>query len=102
MATFDKPPWLEPRPDGLALRIYVQPGAKKTAVRGEHGDCLKIAVAAPAQDDKANTALVEFVAERLEIAKSLISIASGEKSRIKRLIVSIEIPANIVVARLLC
>lgn len=51
---------------------------------GLHGDALKIRVAAPALDGRANEALVEFLAERLGIPKRDIRLVSGERSRKKR------------------
>lgn len=72
-------------PDGtLALAIHAQPGAKRTEVAGLHGDTLKIRVAAPALEDRANEALMAFIAQRLGVAKRAVRLVSGEKSREKR------------------
>ncbi|MCK6406193.1 MAG: DUF167 domain-containing protein [Rhodocyclaceae bacterium] len=67
----------------LTLTLHIQPGARKTEVAGEHGDALKIRLAAPPVDGKANTALLEFVAERLGVAKSAVTLKSGQTSRRK-------------------
>ncbi len=75
--------WLVADGDGVTLRLHVQPGARKTEVAGEHGDALKIRLAAPPVDGKANTALLEFVAERLGVAKSAVTLKSGQTSRRK-------------------
>jgi uncharacterized protein (TIGR00251 family) len=61
----------------------VQPGAKRSEVGGLHGGRLKIRIAAPALDGRANEALVAFVAERLGIAKRRVTIAKGAASRDK-------------------
>ena len=53
-----------------------------------HGERYKVRIAAPAVDDKANTALVEFLAEYFGVPRRNVSIVSGVKSRSKR--VSIE------------
>ena len=46
--------WARLVPDGWELALRVQPGARTTEVVGEHGDALKLRVAAPANDGKAN------------------------------------------------
>jgi len=77
--------WYGRAPDGtLELSVHAQPGAKRTEVAGLHGDALKIRVAAPALEDRANEALVEFLAERLGVARSDVSLVSGARSRRKR------------------
>jgi uncharacterized protein (TIGR00251 family) len=80
------PPWCRRSRDGaLVIAIHAQPGAKRTEVVGLHGDALKIRIAAPALEDRANEALIEFVASKLGIAKRDVVLVSGEKSREKRI-----------------
>ncbi len=50
-----------------------------------HDGMIKIRIAAPAVDNAANRALVEFIAQHLGIAKSRVSIVSGATSRRKML-----------------
>jgi uncharacterized protein (TIGR00251 family) len=77
--------WHARSADGmLVLRIHVQPGARRTEVAGLHGEALKVRVAAAAVEDRANEALVAFIAERLGVARRDVSIASGARSREKR------------------
>ncbi|MBI3524496.1 MAG: YggU family protein [Betaproteobacteria bacterium] len=76
--------WLRSEGGDAVLNLHIQPGAKKTAVAGLHGDALKIRLAAPPVDGKANACLVEFLAERLGVAKSCIELVSGASSRVKR------------------
>ena len=75
--------WLQVRREGLSLTLHIQPGAKKTEVAGPHGDALKIRLAAPPVDGKANAALIEFLADRLGVAKSTVVLKSGQASRRK-------------------
>ena len=78
--------WYRRRPDGtLIVRVHAQPGAKRTQVCGLHGDALKVRLAAPALEDRANEALVEFLAERLGIARRDVALVSGARSREKSL-----------------
>lgn len=75
--------WLQPRDAAARLTLHIQPGARKTEVAGLHGNALKIRLAAPPVDGKANAALIEFVAARLGVAKSSVSLVSGQTSRRK-------------------
>ena len=79
------PSWCRRLPDGtLVLAVHAQPGAKRTGLAGLHGDALKIRVAAPPLDDRANDALVAFLADALGVGKREVKLASGHKSREKR------------------
>lgn len=78
------PPWLQPDGDGAILRLHIQPGAKKTEVAGQHGEALKIRLAAPPVDGKANACLIDFLARQLGVAKAAVELISGDTSRAKR------------------
>lgn len=69
--------------DGCALRVKVHPGAKKDAVTGVLGECLKIALSAPPVDGKANGALIAFVAESIGLPKTRIALIRGMTNRSK-------------------
>ena len=78
--------WYRIATDGrITLTLHIQPGAKKTEVGGLHGDALKIRLAAPPVDGKANEALIKFVADTLGLPKSAVTIKSGQTSRRKAL-----------------
>lgn len=72
------------------MKVWVQPGAKKDEVAGLHQDFLKIRLAAPAVDNKANQSLVLFVAGLLGLKRSQVSLAAGHTSRGKTLSVHAE------------
>ena len=63
--------------------MHVVPRARTTAVAGRHGDALKIRLAAPPVDGAANEELVRFLAERLAVPRSAITIATGHTGRRK-------------------
>jgi uncharacterized protein (TIGR00251 family) len=67
----------------IRVNVYVQPGASRTAVAGTHDGSIKIRLAAPPVDGAANAALIEFVADRLGIAKSRVRIVTGHGTRRK-------------------
>ena len=75
--------WLRVGNGCITLTLHIQPGAKKTEVAGLYGDALKIRLAAPPVDGKANAALLGFVAERLGLSKSAVTLKSGHTSRRK-------------------
>ena len=70
-------------PTGVSFAIKIHPRAKKSAITGELGDALKLAVAAPPIDSRANEACIEFLANLLDVPRSSVTIASGESSRRK-------------------
>jgi uncharacterized protein (TIGR00251 family) len=76
--------WLRQAGNGhVTLTLHIQPGAKKTEIAGLHGDALKLRLAAPPVDGKANAALLAFLAERLDLPKSALALKSGQTSRRK-------------------
>lgn len=79
------PVWLSEKDQDIVLRLHAQPGAKRTSVVGLYGDKLKIAVATPPVDGKANQAIIAFLAKTLGISKSKLTLISGETSREKRI-----------------
>lgn len=83
-----EPGWVRRTADGWTLAVHVQPGAKRSGVAGLHGERLKIRIAAPALDGRANDALAAFIAERLGIGRSRITVARGDRSRDKLLAVT--------------
>jgi len=69
----------------LVLAVRVQPRASKDEIAGVIGGALKIRLQAPAAENRANEALVEFFAQLLKTPKSAVRILSGERSRTKRI-----------------
>ena len=78
--------------DGVVLALHVQPGAKRTEVAGLHGAALKLRLAAPPVEGKANAALRAFLAEAFGVPLRNITIVRGEASREK--VVRVEAPTR--------
>jgi len=92
--------WARRTADGWTLALHVQPGAKRAGVAGLHGERLKLRVAAPALDGRANDALVAFVAERLGVPRGRVAVARGERSRDKLVAIAGDCdPARLLAAR---
>ena len=68
----------------VVLRVHAQPGAGRSAVIGRYGDAVKIRVAAPPVDGRANAALAELLARELGLDRAAVELMSGDKSRSKR------------------
>lgn len=71
--------------DDVLLMIHAQPGARQTAFAGQHGEALKIRLAAVAEDGRANRELCRFLAEAFAVALSSVTVVSGEGARAKRI-----------------
>jgi uncharacterized protein len=71
----------------VILDLHVQPGAARSGFAGEHDGRLKLRLAAPAVEGKANEALIEFLADYFGVPRRSVRIAAGRKSRRKRVIV---------------
>jgi uncharacterized protein len=67
----------------LTLSIYVQPNARASELAGVHGNDLKVRIAAPAVDNKANVAVRAFIAMALAVPPSSVSVRHGVTSRRK-------------------
>lgn len=78
---------IQERNDGVIFECYVTPRASKNRIKGIRDGALAVALAAPPVEGRANEALIEFLAERLSIPKSRISILRGESSRKKLLFI---------------
>ena len=76
-------PLIRSNGSGVFLSCHVQPGAKRTAVAGVYGTALKISLAEPPVDGKANKELCLFLAKKLGLAKSAVTLVSGQTSRDK-------------------
>lgn len=71
--------------DILTLRVHVQPGARRTEPAGTYGNRLKIRLAAPPVDGKANAALRAFIADAFAVPQRNVELAAGETGRKKTL-----------------
>lgn len=79
-------PYLHTLPDGaLLLNLYVQPKASRNEIAGIHNDALKVRLTTPPIEGRANKAVIAFLAKTLKLAKSSITIVSGNQSRTKKI-----------------
>lgn len=81
--------WYQTGGEGVTIHVYAQPGAKRTEVSGLHGDCLKLRLASPPVDGKANECLIEFLARRLGVKRGQVTIIRGLSSRRKTVFMAV-------------
>lgn len=73
---------------GVRLAVRVTPGAAQDRIEGVEADAagrqwLRVRLAAPPVDGKANQALVKFLAKRWRLPKTALEIAGGATARNK-------------------
>ncbi|TDJ35170.1 MAG: YggU family protein [Gammaproteobacteria bacterium] len=80
----DAPRWYRWSGSQLILNIRVVPRSKQDEIAGVHDDRLRVRVAAPPVDGRANTRLVEFLAGEFGVAKGDVTLLAGHTGRRKR------------------
>lgn len=74
---------LKEKDGAVTLRIRVQPRARRTEIIGEHAGALKLKIAAPPVDGKANEECRRFLSKLLKVSAGSVEIIAGESSRDK-------------------
>jgi uncharacterized protein len=67
----------------INLNITVSPAASRNKIKGIYGDTIKIAVTAPPEHGKANAAIIDMLADTLDVNKKSITIIAGLSARRK-------------------
>ncbi|MDR2196253.1 MAG: DUF167 domain-containing protein [Gallionellaceae bacterium] len=75
--------WHRREGEDWLLELHVQPGAKRSELAGLHGDALKVRLAAPPIEGRANEALLRFIAELFEVTLRDVELVRGAQSRRK-------------------
>lgn len=80
-------PWYHWETGGLRLEISAQTGSDRDAANGIHGGRLRLRVAAPPVDGKANRRLLDWLAGEFKVAKNRVRLLRGEHGRSKSLLI---------------
>jgi hypothetical protein len=80
--------WYRRNGDVITLTLHVQPGAKRSGIAGLHGEALKLRLAAPPIEGRANEALLKFIAELFGVPLRQVELRQGGQSRHKVVAVS--------------
>jgi hypothetical protein len=75
--------WYRRNGETITLTLHVQPGAKRSEIAGLHGEALKIRLAAPPVEGRANEALLKFIAELFAVPQRQVELKQGAQSRHK-------------------
>lgn len=74
---------LEQSGPDLLLFVKVVPGARRPGIVGAHGDRLRVRVASPPEDGRANEDVCRLIATLLDLRERDVRIESGARSREK-------------------
>ena len=74
---------LNEKDGAVTIKVKVQPRAPRTEIAGEHAGAIKLRVAAPPVDGKANEECRRFLAKLFEVSSTSVEIISGDSSRDK-------------------
>ncbi len=70
--------------DGVYVKLRVSPGAKYTGIKGLYGEgALRLSVAAPPAEGRANAQVERYLARLLEVSRSGVVVVKGAQSRDK-------------------
>lgn len=78
------PAWLSRQGEDLVLRLRVQPRAARDGFAGVMGDALRVRIAAPPADGRANARLLAFLADAFGVPRSRVELLAGHGARHKR------------------
>jgi len=67
----------------IIIKFKIVPGSSKNKIIGAYNDALKITIAAPPVEGKANKKCIAYLAKYFNVAKSKIEIISGKTSKNK-------------------
>lgn len=80
--------WYRRSGDAITLTLHIQPGAKRNEVAGLHGRALKVRLAAPPIEGRANEALLKFIAESFDVTLRQVELKQGGQSRHKVVVIT--------------
>ena len=80
--------WYRRNGETITLTLHVQPGAKHSEIAGLHGAALKVRLAAPPVEGRANEALQRFIAELFAVPLRQVELKQGAQSRHKVVAIS--------------
>jgi hypothetical protein len=89
-------PCLSARGEGALLRVAVVPNARRTGADGLHDGALRVRLAAPPVEGRANARLLAWLADELGCARRAVRLQRGDHARRKA--VEVDLPAAAVAA----
>ena len=80
--------WYQQKGTVVTVNVYVQPGAKCNEIVGLHNGSLKIRLASPPIDGRANQALLKYMATLFEVPLRNVTLKRGDKARHKVVVIT--------------
>ena len=84
--------WLIVRRTGVEVRVRLNPNSSRNRIDGLYGDRLKIRLATPPVDGKANDALIRFLARVAGLPPSCGRVVAGARDRSKTVLLETNDP----------
>ena len=75
--------WYREDSNGISFSVRVVPRASRNEIVGLHDGALRIRVAAPPVEGAANRELVKFLAKKLSLPRTSVTLVSGSNSKNK-------------------
>ena len=75
-------------PDGAVVAVKAVPGSSRDKIVGVLGDAIKVAVSAPAEKGKANTAIARTLAKALQVPTRSVRLVSGPTNPRKQFLIA--------------
>jgi uncharacterized protein (TIGR00251 family) len=75
--------WYREDSSGISFNVHVVPRASRSEIVGLHNGALRIRVAAPPVDGAANRELIKFLAKKLGLPRTSVTLVSGSNSKNK-------------------
>ena len=73
--------------DGIIFSVKLVPNSSFSKVVNYTDEYVRIKISSPPLENRANKELIEFCSDLFDISKSKISIISGEKSKLKKILI---------------
>lgn len=82
------PNYLTETTEGIIFAVKLVPNSSFSKIVDYADDYVRIKISAPPIENRANKELIEFCSDLFDVNKSKIKIISGEKSKIKKVLIS--------------
>ena len=73
-------------PEGVQIKVFIQPRSTKTQFQGQYGDEIKLRVASSPVEGKANEEICRYLAKEFGVPQRTVEMVSGARSRHKRVL----------------
>ncbi len=72
---------------GVVFNVKLVPNSSFTKIADYTEEFVRIKISSPPLENRANKELIEFCSDMFDVSKSKISLISGEKSKLKKVLI---------------